>query len=87
MWFDHFRYLIPHKAVFLEQLYRAIVGDRHYYSHDTLNEDAALSTLSVLILNNSEVSSMDLDAFMAPDVVASSTCASADDNEVMLADG
>lgn len=75
------------KMVFLEQMYRGIVGDRHYHSHSTQNEDAALSTLSVLILNNSEVSSMDLDAFRAPDVVASSTCASADDNEVMLADG
>lgn len=86
MWFDHFRYLIPHKAVFLEQLYRAIVGDRHYYSHDTLNEDAALSTLGGLILNNSLVSSMALDAFTAPGSVASPTCPSTEVTEVYLAD-
>lgn len=75
------------KTVFVEQLYRTIVGDRHHHSHLTQNEDAALSTLSALILNNSMVSSMGLDAFRAPDVAAASLCASIDNNEVMLADG
>ena len=73
--------------VFVEQLYRTIVGDRHHHSHDTQNEDAALSRLSALILNNSLVSTMALDVFRAPDVVAASLCSSTDDNEVMLADG
>lgn len=83
----NFRYLLPPQAVFLEQLYRAIVGDRHHHSHDTQNEDAALSTLRGLILNNSLVSSMALDAFTAPDTAASSTCSSTEVTEVYLADG
>lgn len=73
--------------VFLEQFYRTIVGDRHHHSHTTQNEDAALSTIRGLILNNTDISSMSLDAFRAPEVVASSVCASTDENEVMLADG
>lgn len=73
--------------MFLEQLYRAIVGDRHHHSHDTQNEDAELSTLWGLIMNNSLVSSMSLDAFTAPDTVASSTCSSTEVAEVYLAEG
>lgn len=73
--------------MFLEQLYRAIVGDRHHHSHSTQNEDAALSTLTDLILDNSAVWSMPLDTFSAPDLVASSNCSSAEVNEVTLAEG
>lgn len=68
-------------------MYRGIVGDRHHHSHDTQNEDAVLSTLSGLILNNSMVSSMALDAFTAPDTVTLSTCSSPEVTEVYLADG
>ncbi|CAN0378435.1 unnamed protein product, partial [Laminaria digitata] len=75
------------RAVFLEQLYRAIVGDRHHHSHDTQNEDAQLSTLCGLIMDNSLVSFMSLDAFTAPDTVASSTCSSTEVTEVYLAEG
>ncbi|CBN76582.1 peroxinectin precursor [Ectocarpus siliculosus] len=75
------------RMVFLEQLYRAIVGDRHHHSHSTQNEDAALSTLKNLILNNSLVSSIPLDSFSAPDLVTSSNCSSTEMNEVTLAEG
>ncbi|CAB1109758.1 unnamed protein product [Ectocarpus sp. CCAP 1310/34] len=75
------------RMVFLEQLYRAIVGDRHHHSHSTQNEDAALSTLTNLILNNSLVSSIPLDSFSAPDLVTSSDCSSTEMNEVTLAEG
>ncbi|CAM9782649.1 unnamed protein product, partial [Ectocarpus sp. 12 AP-2014] len=75
------------RMVFLEQLYRAIVGDRHHHSHSTQNEDAALSTLTNLILNNSLVSSIPLDSFSAPDLVTSSNCSSTEMNEVTLAEG
>ncbi len=75
------------QAAFVEQLYRAIVGDRHHHSHSTQNEDAALSTLADLILENSEVSSMPLDTFSAPTLVASSNCSSSEVNEVLLVEG
>ena len=73
--------------MFLEQLYRAIVGDRHHHSHDTQNENAVLSTISDLIMNNSLISSIPLDAFTAPDMVAVSSCSSTEVAEVYLAEG
>ena len=75
------------KAVFLEQMYRAIVGDRHYHSHNSQNEDAQLSTLRGLILDNSLVSSIPLDAFTATDTVVSPTSCSTKHKEVYLAEG
>ena len=75
------------KAVFLEQMYRAIVGDRHYHSHNSQNEDTKLSTLSSLILDNSLVSSIPLDTFAATDTVASTTSSFNEFKEVFLADG
>lgn len=80
-------YSPPPQAIFLEQLYRAIVGDRHHHSHDTENEDAALSTLAGLVFANSAVSSIPLDTFSAPTLVASSNCSSTEVNEVTLAEG
>lgn len=71
----------------MEQLYRAIVGDRHHHAHTAQNEDAALSTLADLILDNSEVSSMLLDTFSTPTLVASSNCSSVEVNEVLLVEG
>lgn len=84
-------FLFPSKAVFLEQMYRAIVGDRHYHSHNSLNEDTKLSTLGGLILDNSLVSSIPLDTFTATDMVVSSTTSAtetseAEFKEVFLAD-
>lgn len=75
------------KAVFLEQMYRAIVGDRHYHSHTSQNENAQLSTLSDLILDNSLVSSIPLDTFTAIDTGVSPTSSSTDFKEAVLADG
>eukprot|EP00904_Undaria_pinnatifida_P011388 jgi/Undpi1/737/HiC_scaffold_10.g04201.m1 len=64
------------RAVFLEQLYRAISGDRHHHSHNTQNENAALATIRDLILNNALVSSISLDAFTAPGMVTAASCSS-----------
>eukprot|EP00903_Cladosiphon_okamuranus_P012613 g11801.t1 len=75
------------RAIFLEQLYRAIVGDRHHHSHTTENEDASLFTLAGLVLANSGVSTIPLDTFSAPNLVASSNCSSTEVNEAILAEG
>lgn len=69
----------------MEQMYRAIVGDRHYHSHNSQNEDTKLSTLRSLILDNSLVSSIPLDTFTATDTVVAPH--STNFKEVFLEDG
>ena len=73
-------------------MYRAIVGDRHYHTHNMQNENTKLSTLGGLILDNSLVSSIPLDTFTATDMVVSSTTSAvetseAEFKEVFLTDG
>ena len=68
-------------------MYRAIVGDRHYHSHNTQNEDTRLSTLSGLILDNSLVSSIPLDTFTATNTTPPLTNHLVNFKEVFLADG
>ena len=79
--------ILSSKAVFLEQLYRAIVGDRHYHSHTWQNEDTKPSKLRDLILDNSLASSVPLETFMATATVVSPTSSSIVFKETVLTDG
>lgn len=70
--------------VFLEQLYRSIVGDRHHHVHSTANEDAALTIISDVIERNSNITSMPMDAFTAPELEVLNITTT---NSATLADG
>ena len=55
--------------------------------HGAENEDAVLSTLYSLILNNSRASSIQLNTFSAPEFVVLDSCSDATVNEVLLSTG
>ena len=81
------RNMPPAQSIFLDQLSRSTVGDRHYHEHTTQNENVTLSTLQGLVQRNSLVSSIQLDTFSVPEFTAWGSCADNVVNEVQLSQG
>lgn len=75
------------QAVWVDQLYRTITGDRLYHNHSEEIEDVALAVLSGVINRTAGVTDLPLSVFDVPDIsVCSGTCY-VTESEVELSDG
>lgn len=76
----------PLQAVWVDQIYRAIVGDRLYHNHFQPIEDVELAVLSAVIERTVNVTDLPLAVFVAPDISVCTGVCSISEAGVALSD-
>lgn len=56
------------QEAYLEQLYRAVLGDSFHHEHDSESEDSSLIIISDVINRNAVGVHLPMDAFTAPEL-------------------
>lgn len=76
-----------HQEVWLEQLFRTFIGDRHYHHHSRPIENVENTTMRDLIEANVNITDLPLSVFTTPEItVCVANCTEAGSAEISLGD-